>query len=241
VKLGVEARPETAAARLVWAAGYFVDEDYFLPYLKVQKMAPLHRGQHDIAADGSMHNVRLKREPRDEEKIGNWSWRRDRFAGSREWNGLRVMMALINNWDLKDDNNAIRNIDGVPVYLVSDLGASFGTTGFDFTPAESKGNLYHYEYSRFITKVTPECVSFSVPSRPVWIRFFCLPEFISRVRLEWIGQHIPLTDARWIGHILSRLSETQVQAAFRAAGYGPAEVRGFSSVVEKRIADLNQL
>jgi hypothetical protein len=30
VKLGVEARPETAATRLVWAMGYFTDEDYAL-------------------------------------------------------------------------------------------------------------------------------------------------------------------------------------------------------------------
>src|SRR5437016_5202568 len=31
VKLGLEARPETVASRIVWAAGYYADEDYFLP------------------------------------------------------------------------------------------------------------------------------------------------------------------------------------------------------------------
>ena len=31
VKLGVEAQPETVATRLVWAVGYFADEDYYLP------------------------------------------------------------------------------------------------------------------------------------------------------------------------------------------------------------------
>src|SRR5713101_7817864 len=30
VKLGEEARPETVASRLVWAVGYFTNEDYFL-------------------------------------------------------------------------------------------------------------------------------------------------------------------------------------------------------------------
>ena len=29
VKLGSEARPETVASRLVWAVGYFANEDYF--------------------------------------------------------------------------------------------------------------------------------------------------------------------------------------------------------------------
>jgi hypothetical protein len=241
VKLGVEARPETTASRLVWAAGYFVDEDYFLPDLKVEKMARLRRGRHLVAPDGSMHNVRLKREPKDEKKIAAWSWRDDPFEGTREWNGLRVMMALINNWDLKDENNAIREIDGQPVYLVSDLGASFGTTGFSLTRADSKGNLHNYEHSGFIAKVTPEYVNFRVPSRPALIHLFTLPDFIRRVHLEWIGRRVPVADARWMGQILSRLSDDQVEAAFRAAGYEPVEVQKFSAVVEKRISELNNL
>jgi len=36
VKLGSEAQTEIAATRLLWAMGYFVDEDYYLPEIKVQ-------------------------------------------------------------------------------------------------------------------------------------------------------------------------------------------------------------
>src|ERR1700722_12482844 len=54
VKLGAEARPETTATRLVWAAGYFANEDYFLADLRVAGIPDhLHRGQNLIAADGS--------------------------------------------------------------------------------------------------------------------------------------------------------------------------------------------
>ena len=35
VKLGQEPQSETAATRFLWAAGYFVDEDFYLPELKV--------------------------------------------------------------------------------------------------------------------------------------------------------------------------------------------------------------
>jgi hypothetical protein len=241
VKLGEEARPETTASRLVWAAGYYADEDYFLPELKVEKMERLHRGQRLLAADGSIHNVRLKREPKDDKKAGEWAWDNDPYSGTREWNGLRVMMALINNWDLKDENNAIRQIDGRVVYLVSDLGASFGTTGWAVTHRAGKGNLKAYEQSRFITKVTDEYVSFSVPSHPALIHVFAMPEFIRRVHLEWIGRRVPVADVRWMGQILARLSDDQVQAAFRAAGYDPDDVRKFSVVVEKRIGELNKL
>ena len=227
VKLGVEARPETVASRFVWAAGYYVDEDYFLPYLKVDRMQRLHRGANRIAPDGSMQNVRLKREGK---KIGEWKWRHDPFEGTRAWNGLRVLMCLINNWDLKDTNTAIRVIDGHRVYLISDLGASFGAGGWRLRVRDSKGNLQKYERSRFIVKVTPEYVTFGVPSRPELFHHFM-----------WIGKRISRADAQWIGKLLGNLSPTQIQAAFRGAGYQPAEAARFSAVVKERIAELERL
>src|SRR5579871_4357738 len=46
VKLGPEAQPEVPASRLVWAAGYFANEDYLVPVLRVENMQEhLHRGQ----------------------------------------------------------------------------------------------------------------------------------------------------------------------------------------------------
>ena len=45
VKLGPEARPETVATRLLWAPGYFANEDYFLRNLRVEDMKPLKRGR----------------------------------------------------------------------------------------------------------------------------------------------------------------------------------------------------
>ena len=106
VKLGKEARPETAAARLVWAAGYFADEDYFVPGIEVDGMpAHLKRGQNLVAPNGSIPNARLKRYLAGEKHVSHWKWRHNPFTGTRELYGLRVMMALINNWDLTDQNN----------------------------------------------------------------------------------------------------------------------------------------
>ena len=100
VKLGEEARPETVASRLVWSAGYFTDEDYFMPVIRITKLPrKLQRGQNQVSPDGDIQNVRLKRYLKDEEKAGEWHWKNDPFTGTRELNGLRVMMALINNWD----------------------------------------------------------------------------------------------------------------------------------------------
>jgi hypothetical protein len=242
IKLGEEAHPEPAASRLVWAAGYFADEDYFLPDLKVDGMpSTLHRGADLVEPDGLMHDARLKRYIKGEEKSGAWQWRDNPFTGTREFNGLRVVMALINNWDLKDENNVVYEYEGKRIYLVSDLGATFGTTRRGVTRAASKGNLEAYTESKFIASVTPSAVDFAVPGRPAWIHVFEIPEFKSRVHLEWIGREIPIADARWIGAVLARLSPGQIQAAFGSAGYSPKEVVGFSAVVEARIAELNKL
>ena len=247
VKLGVEARPETVASRLVWAVGYYANEDYFLPDLRVENMPRLQRGQNLVAPDGTMHNVRLKRYLKGEKKIGDWKWRENPFTGERELNGLRVMMALMNNWDLKDENNSVYEEKGTDDaspelhYAVSDLGASFGTTGRGWTHASSKGNLNSYRHSKFIRKVTPEYVDFNVPTRPALIYVFTPKEFISRMDMRWIGKHIPRSDAKWIGGLLAQLSPEQIRDAFRAAGYSPEQVEGFAGVIEERIAELNKL
>jgi hypothetical protein len=242
IKLGAEAQPETAATRLVWAVGYFVNEDYFLPELHVSDLpAHLHRGGKMVGHDGEMRNARLKRHLKVEEKVGNWPWRDDPFARTREWNGLRVMMALINNWDLKDENNAIYEGGADRVYMISDLGASFGTTGFNPSQHTSKGNLKGYEHSHFILKTTSDYVDFAVPSRPAIFVIFNPLEFFPRMKMRWIGKRVPRSDARWMGQLLAKLSDAQIRDAFRAAGYTPEDTEAFAKVVEKRIGLLAAL
>ena len=249
VKLGTEARPEVAASRLLWAAGYFTTEDYFLEDLPVQGLpGHLHRGQEQVGPDGALHNVRLKRPMKGEEKVGNWQWGSNPFTDTREFNGLRVMMALLNNWDLKDINNARyenKHPEGseelAQIYLVSDLGASFGTTGVRVPVDLAKGNLEAYKHSKFIANHTPDYVDFGTPSIPTLIETFNLPMFIHRVDLRWIGRHVPRADAKWMGQLLCQLSQEQIRDAFRAAGYAAPEVNEFASVVQRRIAELQAL
>jgi len=65
------------------------------------------------------------------------------------------MMALVNNWDLKEENNSIYEERGPGRrYVVSDVGASLGRTGNSLT--RSKNNWRHYAGARFIQNVEPE-------------------------------------------------------------------------------------
>lgn len=242
-KLGIEAQPETVATRLLWAVGYFTNEDYFVSDLEVNELpAYLHRGQGHITSPNHLDNVRLQRHPGGEKKAATWNWRHNPFAGKREFNGLRVMMALISNWDLKDENNAIyKDTDGAEKYLVTDLGTAFGASGNRWTEAESKNKLKAYQSAKFITKVTPTYVDFSFPRFPPILYVFDLPHYICRVRLRWIGNRVPRDDAKWIGSLLAQLSTNQIQDAFRAGGYPPDQAAAFTKAVESRIAELDHL
>jgi hypothetical protein len=244
VKLGLEARPETAASRIVWAAGYFANEDYFVADLKVDNMPDhLHRGQDLVDPDGTVHNVRLKRNTEGEKKVGEWSWADNPFAGTRQLNGLRVVMAVINNWDLKDENNAVldKKGHGQRVYMVSDLGASFGTPGISFPLGRSKGDLGTYRGSKFIVKKDPADIDFGAPGNPTPLDVVKPGDFSRRKKLRWIGQHVPREDAKWMGEVLERITPEQIADAFRAAGYKDEDIQGFVAVIESRVAELTHL
>jgi hypothetical protein len=195
-----------------------------------------------VSPDGSIANVRVKRSEKDEKKVDTWEWRVNPFIGSRELNGLKVMMALINNWDLKDENNAIykEKEEGDLIYLVSDLGASFGTVGLN-RPVVAKGNLRSYSHTKFIRHIGADYVDFTVPGRPAFVMLVTPHWYFAHRKLEWIGKHIPRSDAKWTGQLLGRLSPTQIRDAFRSGGYTPDQVEAFARIVEARIGELNRL
>jgi len=239
VKLGREAKSETAATRLAWAAGYFAEEDYFRPQIRVQGMKPLSRGQEYVSNGGLVREVRLKREDGGN-KLKNWSWYDNPFVGTREFHGLKVMMALINNWDLKENNNDIYDQGGAEGrYVVSDLGASFGRTGNSLS--RSRGVLTDYERTKFIKKVMPEYVDFVMHSRPFFLFIFNFSYYGARTRMESVAKRIPIADARWLGNRLGQFSPEQISDCFRAAGFYPAEVAGYTRVVMERIEALKKL
>ena len=74
----------------------YVETAFMLSFRVVIGLRPTHGA---VIPGGTMRNVDMKRLEKNEKKIGIWRWRHNPFFGSREFNGLRVMMALLNNWD----------------------------------------------------------------------------------------------------------------------------------------------
>jgi hypothetical protein len=225
VKVGNEAQPETAATRLVWAAGYPTEVTYLVPCVQIVNSPKPHKKVEKCEGKGYA-NVRFEARPENQRRLDNWGWEQNPFAGSKEFAGLVVMMGLINNWDLKDTNNKVVYVPtdggGELRYIISDLGATFGKTGNFIT--HSRNEPEKYVKTGFVEKVEG-----------------------GRVRFDYNGKKgglfdaITVEQARWIGDILSRLSEEQIKDAFRAANYKPDEVEALAQEVMGRINSLRRL
>lgn len=216
-KIGKEAQSETAAVRLLWGLGYVTEVNYLIPRVT-------------IPGKGTYQNVRFEARPDGWKRLDEWKWSRNPFVGTPEFQGLKIMMALINNWDIKDSNNQIvfmENGQGELHYIISDLGATFGhasTTPLFWRFTRSRNNPANYAKAEFLEKVKG-----------------------NRVVLHYGGKNrglfknISVQDAEWIANLLSQLNDRQIQDAFRAANYTPSEVNLLAQTVRERSRELLSL
>ncbi|HEY2471763.1 MAG TPA: hypothetical protein VGI45_28515 [Terracidiphilus sp.] len=241
VKLGDEARPEVVASRLLWAVGYFVNDDYLVESAQIQNLQLTRKA--DMASEGEVVDARFEKKLDGEKKIGIWAWNQNPFTGTKEFNGLRVMMAVMNNWDLKDENNAVfegKDADK-DIFLTSDIGASFGTNGLSYSKSRSKGDVGTFEKSKFITRKTDAEVDFATPAVPNPVLAPNVKQYEMRRDLKWIGKDVPIADVRWIASLLKQLSHQQLMDAFRAGHFRPEEIDRYVNVVEARVSELAAL
>ena len=214
-KVGKEAQSDTVANRLLWAVGYFTEIAYLAP-------------QATIPGKGTIQNVRFEARPQGVKRVGDWRWNDNPFRNTPEFRGLKVMMAFINNWDIKDSNNEILQVRNESTganelrYIISDLGGSFGKTGGFFSRSRNKPE--DFVEAKFIEAVKGNIVDFNYGGK-----------------MQSIFENITVDDARWLGNLLSRLSDQQIEDAFRAANYSPEEIRLLSGAVRARINALKGL
>ena len=215
-KIGKEAQSETSAVRLLWGLGYVTEVNYLVPRVT-------------IPGKGTFTNVRFEARPENWKRSGEWKWKSNPFLGTPEFQGLKIMMALINNWDLKDSNNEMIQLrDGNELrYIISDLGATFGhasTTPLLWRFTRSRNNPSNYAKSDFLEKVKGD-----------------------RVVLHFGGKNrglmndIDVEDAQWMGSLLSQLSDRQLRDAFRAANYTPGQINLLVQEVRERTSELQSL
>jgi len=212
VKLGPEARTEVVVSRIIWAAGYHQPYIYYLP-------------RWTLVRDGKrteQPEARFRLEPPTHNKVGEWSWRSNPFLGTRELAGLLVLMIMVNNWDLKSAQNSIYEVnpdtkDEHDWYMVRDLGAAFGKSGW--ATFATKDDPEAFEEEPFILGIEGNRVRFGFEG--AWLE----PQLLGSVTPD---------DVRWVSGFLSRLSPKQWTDAFRAGGFeGPLADRYIRRLQQK--------
>lgn len=224
VKVGQEARPETAAVRLAWAAGYVTEVNYLVPCVQIAGAPKPHKKEYECANNGHA-NVRFEARPDNIKRLDEWSWKSNPFTGTKELKGLIVLMALLNNWDLKDTNNKVLLVNGDQPelhYIVSDLGATFGKTGGVF--GRSRNEPDDYVKAKFVAGVDGKEVKFAYSGKE-----------------QVLMRGITVDDAHWVGSLLSQLSDQQLTDAFRAANFTSEEIQMLVPATRARIDQLVNL
>jgi hypothetical protein len=141
-------------------------------------------------------------------EVGNWSWDDSLVKGSQPYNGLLVILAAFNSWDLKQSNNWIydvqRNGRTERWYMVRDLGGALGDEG---RLRSTRNDIGKFEQRGFIDGLNGDYVAFDYDGK----------------RPDLYRRRITVDDVRWATALLTGLNDRQWRDAFRAGGY-PADL-----------------
>jgi len=214
-KLGREAQPETAAVRLLYGLGYKTEINYLVPTLT-------------IPGKGTFKNVRLEARPENAKRVGEWKWTSNPFVGTKELQGLKMMMVFLSNWDVLDLQNEIVHTNGENHYIVSDLGSTFGKLGNNNLPViyrfgRKVGNPKSFARTKFVKEVERGEVTLSYKGKN-----------------RKLFKSFTVAEARWLLSQLNHLSDDQIRDAFRAANYSQGDIDTYTQAVRRKINELER-
>ena len=241
VKWGAEVRAENFAVRLVHACGYFSEVTYFIPSGRIEGAANLQRAASCIGEDCTFSEARFELEDPDVRTFfeeHSWAWNDNPFAGTRELNGLKVLVMLLSNWDTKDRRDVARGSNTAIFehrvsrlrreahYLITDWGGSMGRWGSNIV---TRGR---WDPAGFAAQ-TP---GFVTGAQDGFVQFGYVGQ-----RTADVADGIRLADVRWLHALLGRLSDDQLRAALKASGADESEREAFTQAIRGRIDQLARL
>jgi hypothetical protein len=238
VKWGDEVRSETLAVRLVWAVGYFAEITHFVAEGRIENVGDLQRARACIDEDCRFRDARFELDDPSVKKLfeeHGWAWDDNPFLGTRELQGLKILVMLLSNWDTKDRRDVARGsntaIFEYPLrgggrearYLITDWGGSMGRWGGNIaTRGRWDPGGYEDQTPQFITAIEEGLVRFGYSGQ----------------RTEDVASGITVEDVRWLYWYLDELSDAQLFEALRASGANDEESARFGAALRNRIAQL---
>ena len=248
VKFSYEVHNESFCWRVVRACGYFVEPSFFVASGRFENYQPIHRASASLHPDGGFTDARFQyRDPKLQFlEHRNWRWDRPPFAGTKELDGLKILIMLFSNWDNKDGrvgaggpNTAIfertapvQYPDGKVavrdwrIYAFTDWGSGMGRWG-SVAGSDSNWNCADY------TAQTPAFVRGVERGRVV----FGWEGAIN----EGFRDSIPAAHVRWLLQYLGRIGDAQFTAALRAAGAADGDAACFTRAIRARVEELRKV
>ncbi len=217
VKEGEEGPVEVTVSRILSAVGYHQPPVYFLPIYSLK----------DAKGTRMAGGGRFRPHEKDLKDRGEWSWQQNPFVGTKPYQGLLVILAMLDSSDLKNSNNSQYELgekrEGAKRwYVVRDLGTALGETG-RLDPKRNDPELF--EHLKFISGVHGQYVEFSYHG---WHQ-------------ELFKERITVGDVKWACDLLGRLSDDQWSDAFRAGAYQPDVAQRFITRIKAKIQEGEHL
>ena len=239
VKWGDEVRSETFAVRLVWACGYYTEVTHFLPSGTIESAKDLQRAGACIDDQHRFTDARFELDDPAVNKLfeeHGWAWNDNPFIGSRELQGLKILVMLLSNWDTKDRRDVARGsnmaIFEVPLagggrearYLITDWGGSMGRWGNVMTRGRWDPEGFEVQTAEFVTSSEERIVKFGYAGQ----------------RTEDVAVGISVEDARWLCRPLCRVTDAQIAEGLEASGANEEERSRFTAALRERIRQLER-
>ncbi|MEW6128466.1 MAG: hypothetical protein AB1757_15610 [Acidobacteriota bacterium] len=237
VKWGSEVHSEVFASKLVWAAGYYVEPAFFLKSGKIIGAINLTRAAKYIAADGSFKDARFELKESGIKKMQgkeSWLWDKNPFLGTKELNGLKIMIMLTSNWDSKDQRDASRGSNtaifkvkatGEERFLMTDWGGSMGKWGGVFSREKWDCDGFAKQSRDFIKGVKNGFIEFGYKGQ----------------RTDEIRTRITPADAKWLLQYIGKITDAQLRTGLQASAATPEEVECFTRAIMERISQLKRI
>ncbi len=236
VKFGAKVIPECFASRFVAALGYTVEPSYFVASGSIAGVPRLHLVSDFVKPDGTFARARFQlRDPRELEFRSNqaWSLADNPFRGTPQLAGLRVILMLLSNWDIKDVRNGQKQANN-GVFLAPDAGhPELLYSFFDWGSTLGRwGGLMH--------RTRSDCSGF----------FLQTPDFITGVRngvVRWgytskrtgdVTRGITVADLRWLVPYLQPITAAQVHSGLMASGATDRQAACWNGALETRIRQI---
>ena len=241
VKWGDEVRSENFAVRLAWACGYFAETTYFVPSGRIEAASPLQRAGNCLGGDGRFTDARFELDDPEVRKLfeeHSWAWNDNPFLGTRELQGLKVLVMLLSDWDTKDRRDVARGSNTAIFehrvsrwrrearYLITDWGGSMGRWGNNIvTRGRWDADGFEAQTPQFVVAVDGKVVQFGYAGQ----------------RTSDVAAGITVDDVRWLYKHLGRIQDTQLRAGLEASGASDEEIDRFTNALRDRISQLGRV